>query len=87
MREEWGQDQRRLAARNGNPPVPARRTRSPSSDHGTHGLAAVVGSGNAIQKEWAEYFAQIREERIEDQRRLAWASDGQPDIWCSYARG
>lgn len=69
MRQGWEQDQRRLAARNGNPPVPARRT-----------LAAVAGSGNAIQKEWAEYFAQIREERIEDQRRLAGVSDGQPDI-------
>lgn len=56
-------------------------------DHPTYGLGAVGGSENAIQKEWAEYFARIREERIEDQRRLAAASDGQPHVWCSYTRG
>lgn len=65
-----GQDQR------GNPPFPARRSRSPSSNDGTQGLAAVAISGNAIQKKWAEYLAQIRDVRIEGQRRLVGASDG-----------
>lgn len=61
-------------------PVPARRTKSPSSDDVTHGLAVVVGSVNAIQKEWAEYLAQIREDRIETQCRLAAVSEGQREF-------
>lgn len=82
MREEGKQDQRRLAARNSSSPVPACRTRSPSSELTIELMdwQRWQVPGNAMQKEQAEYFAQIREARIEDQRRLAGASDGQPDI-------
>lgn len=83
MFKDWEVDARRMETRlttpsrtQWHPPVPARRTIAPFSDDSTHGLAAGQSSGNAIQKELAQYFAQIREERIEDQRRLAGASDG-----------